>query len=461
MKLFLLLALVVHLASSTTTIWHGCTTLSSVEYCADLIEHTPCNLNFRVTIGGILPIMDKPIDLAVAPEACTTYAGCEICLSMDNITKSGDTVHACVGLSTCNFAEKLMLECFTNTGDLAQCISTSCPNGCSGNGDCETNGVCTCNPGWTGEDCSQTQMSFDQCATTAYGDMCLVLEFEDCAIDAYVTLASIEIYNTTVLAPEFSTYFGGSTCANVLGCSACLYWNNFVLNTTYMRGCPAMNMSCVGSDYGPYLLNCFEDTNLVPSCFGTCPKNCSGKGTCSNGQCNCNSGWQGTTCAIPKCDLVMECSGNGECIAPNTCKCLDGWTDVSCEIPECNEVNNCSSHGKCISANKCGCDVGYIGASCNVLTCPNVCSNGGKCVTGKCQCAVGWDGTDCTTKVGTSAPGSSDMVMYIAIGVSVLVLAAGVGTFVLWRQRRARRQSAAFMSLDDSLLQADSEPSDQ
>jgi hypothetical protein len=54
----------------------------------------------------------------------------------------------------------------TNTTNITISVESRCPNGCNGNGKCDNNGLCICNPSFTGEDCS-----FKLCASCKHG-MC-------------------------------------------------------------------------------------------------------------------------------------------------------------------------------------------------------------------------------------------------------------------------------------------------
>lgn len=45
----------------------------------------------------------------------------------------------------------------------AAAYTAPCPNGCSLKGTCEASGLCTCYPGWTGEDCAVPLRCPDDC----------------------------------------------------------------------------------------------------------------------------------------------------------------------------------------------------------------------------------------------------------------------------------------------------------
>jgi hypothetical protein len=94
---------------------------------------------------------------------------------------------------------------------------------------------------------------------------------------------------------------------------------------------------------------------------------CYNGGICSDGQCHCTAGYEGTNCEA-KTDACKDK------------KCLNGGV---CQF------------GKCV------CSIEYTGDSCEIRKCASVvCYNGGYCVGGKCYCAKGYEGADCATEVG-------------------------------------------------------------
>ena len=167
-----------------------------------------------------------------------------------------------------------------------------------------------------------------------------------------------------------------------------------------------------------------------------CEKECSSRGTCSNGTCDCGfEGWRGANCEIKGCPgWGKDCTGHGDCI-PSTgqCICRSGWGGRGCEVPMCPGGGNCSNRGVCDGVNydppKCtSCDVGYMGRGCeqrcihgnvsvtvnnvngdqtytckcdacyNGVACDQECTLHGKCTNGTCTCDVSWRGALCNVQ---------------------------------------------------------------
>ena len=220
-----------------------------------------------------------------------------------------------------------------------------CPNGCSGNGVCNSsNGTCSCNSGWTGSSCATPQ-------TYACPNAC----------------SGNGICNTSNGTCSCNSGWTGSSCATpqTYACPNACSGNG---NCNSSNGMCTCNSGWTGSSCA------------TPQSY-PCPNGCSGNGTCntSNGSCTCNSGWTGNSCATPQSfPCPNACSGNGNCnTSSGTCTCNAGWSGSSCATPQTYPCPNaCSGNGGCnTSSGTCACNLGWTGSNCATPTINWNCAN--------------------------------------------------------------------------------------
>ncbi|XP_040843938.1 stabilin-2 [Ochotona curzoniae] len=167
---------------------------------------------------------------------------------------------------------------------------------------------------------------------------------------------------------------------------------------------------------------------FLPDCQA-CPGGpdtpCNNRGVCvdhysPNGQCTCNTGFNGTACELclpgrfgPDCQ-PCNCSEHGQCddgiSGSGQCLCEAGWTGRFCNTqtafpPVCTPP--CSAHATCKENNTCECNLNYEGdgMTCTVVNfckqnnggCAKVarCSQKGTKVSCSCQKGYQGDGHSC------------------------------------------------------------------
>lgn len=88
-----------------------------------------------------------------------------------------------------------------------------------------------------------------------------------------------------------------------------------------------------------------------------------------------------------------SCSGHGSYEQGTcSCQCDPGWEGPDCSVSSCPD--ECSDNGRCVDG-KCACHAGYTGHDCSQLECPGDCNDKGRCVDGKCACFDHFTGDDC------------------------------------------------------------------
>ncbi|NXG78683.1 TENR protein, partial [Baryphthengus martii] len=122
----------------------------------------------------------------------------------------------------------------------------------------------------------------------------------------------------------------------------------------------------------------------------SCPRGCSSRGVCLEGQCICDNDYGGDDCSQLRCPA--GCGSRGLCV-DGECICEEGFTGEDCSQLRC--PRDCSGKGHCVNGT-CVCQEGYAGEDCGWLHCPNACSNRGVCQDGLCICEEGYEGQDCS-----------------------------------------------------------------
>ncbi|XP_020281909.1 teneurin-m isoform X3 [Pseudomyrmex gracilis] len=269
---------------------------------------------------------------------------------------------------------------------IAEDMTHNCPNGCSGKGECLL-GHCQCNPGFGGEDCSESVCPVlcsqkgeyingeCQCNPGWKGKECS-LRHDECEV------------------PDCN---GHGHCTN----GKCNCVRGYKGKYCEEVDCP--HPTCSGHGF------CAEGTCICKKGWKgadcsqmdkealQCLPDCSGHGTfdLETQTCLCEPMWSGDDCSKELCDL--DCGPHGHCV-DNACDCVPGWSGELCNLKQCDP--RCNEHGQCKNGT-CLCVTGWNGKHCTMEGCPNSCSGHGQCRVSndaqwECQCYDGWDGKDCS-----------------------------------------------------------------
>ena len=86
---------------------------------------------------------------------------------------------------------------------------------------------------------------------------------------------------------------------------------------------PACDVACVNGDQVP--ANSGQCVCHNCSTGLSCNIECSGHGSCTDGECVCDVSWRGSLCELPGCPGTSDCSNHGSCnSATHTCICNPG-----------------------------------------------------------------------------------------------------------------------------------------
>ncbi|KAL7287031.1 hypothetical protein TKK_0018763, partial [Trichogramma kaykai] len=269
---------------------------------------------------------------------------------------------------------------------IAEDMTHNCPNGCSGKGECLL-GHCQCNPGFGGEDCSESVCPVlcsqngeyingeCQCNPGWKGKECS-LRHDECEV------------------PDCN---GHGHCTN--GKCSCVrgYKGKFCEEID----CPHPSCSSHGfcaegtciCKKGWKGADCSQMDKEALQCLPDCSKH--GTFDLETQSCLCEPMWSGDDCSKELCDL--DCGAHGHCV-DNACDCMPGWSGELCNLKQCDP--RCNEHGQCKNGT-CLCVTGWNGRHCTMEGCPNSCSGHGQCKVNtdgqwECKCYDGWNGKDCS-----------------------------------------------------------------
>jgi len=326
--------------------------------CINLVEAADCKVNVSLSVGS-QTVFEKTLDTG-APRICGTYninqgplqAACNVCVVFrDNPNVQNQQ---CLRIEpTCKlspFNQVVPLDpydagCFGSDkiAAIQNCRNSVCPASCSGHGTCNA-GKCDCDLNYFGSDCSVSNNLYEKCIqfNQLSGTICTRLVFEDCGIKLQIllVLGALEIPVKEVTYPlrSYGTPFLQDFCTPLTGsdCNLCYKWDSLNLNPNSASGCGSISLVCAGTVYSSYQLGCFTDNAVVPACFGSCPRDCSGRGNCSRAVCICDQPYGGEDCS----QVIFKCSTPckfGACLN-GICVCPDKWTGDNCDVPVVESV---------------------------------------------------------------------------------------------------------------------------
>ncbi len=95
--------------------------------------------------------------------------------------------------------------------------------------------------------------------------------------------------------------------------------------------CGANNIGYSGEDCSQEIACVSSSSKLGMKILDRCPGNCSMRGVCIDGECNCETGFTGESCEDRTCP--DDCSGHGICDGGSgRCTCSAAYTGPSCAV---------------------------------------------------------------------------------------------------------------------------------
>jgi len=346
---------------------------------------------------------------------------------------SGDTCSAC----DTGFQD--------NDGD-GTCLPACDAETCSGHGKCDDgsgNTVCSCDQGYTGEDCSLCDTSYQD----NDGDGVCAPVCDEAYCSGHGTCSDA----TGKRVCECEKGYAGDMCDT---CDASKGFRDdgeggCTDDPCKPNPCDEPNKGVCKPDGGQAVCSCdagYQDNDGNGTCVPVCDESyCSGHGTCSDATgeqvCECETGYAGDRCDACDADGGFHDDGEGGCTddpcKPNPCedphkglcKAEGGVAVCSCDagfqdndsdgicLEECS-AGDCGDHGTCSDAGgqrTCTCDAGFQDNDTD-LTCLPDCSR--EDCSGHGECSDESGKVECTCESGRSGE-RCEMVVLESVGYSI------------------------------------------
>jgi len=192
----------------------------------------------------------------------SSFGTCSLCATVDNLNISGNSLHYCgSGKFNCSssvsppLSQSFDIPCI----DFKNCELLNCRNECSHNGRCTSFGMCECDPGYYGYDCS-LQIN-DNCASSSLLDnTCWTISYPQCnTVDVLLTSDSNTSLNHYSLK-DFTSFsivpYQTVIDEPSIKCDMCLSMENIHSVGSNLVGCPTINMQCNSIPARSDLLDC-------------------------------------------------------------------------------------------------------------------------------------------------------------------------------------------------------------
>lgn len=194
----------------------------------------------------------------------SVYGSCSLCATIDELEISGNSIHYCgTGQFNCSslIAAPVMQTFNIPCVNLENCSLFNCRNGCNAKGTCSSLGLCECDSGYYGYDCSLHIT--ENCVSGPLFDIeCWGVDTKCDSVELIVTRSGRTETTQFASASDFKQ-FEIVPCKKViseadLNCEMCLTMENIHPDGTGFTGCPTISMSCNSIPASSERLDCIH-----------------------------------------------------------------------------------------------------------------------------------------------------------------------------------------------------------
>jgi hypothetical protein len=270
---------------SQQQVFHQCVDVPTGKICIDITSQMCFELTGKITmdgqtifgpqsihIGDLLNVIQRRVDdpnfnssdhMICQPvtSKASPIGFCTLCATVDQLHINGNTLHYCgSGLLNCSgllgpsVSRNFTIPCL----DITNCQLFSCRNNCNRAGECTSVGICRCNEGYYGYDCS-VQLDSHCASSPSIPSTCWTTDFPDCrTVDLSITRSGhtqtqrydLEHVEPVTVVPCTSFF------SENIECELCIDMTDINVQGTKLIGCPNIKTTCNSMLVSDSPINC-------------------------------------------------------------------------------------------------------------------------------------------------------------------------------------------------------------